>query len=213
NDDALPGCDGRVRCKDAGSARSIATGATEDAAACRPARPGGPSFILRRVLKLLVLTSSYPTPEAPVAGIFVREYAQVAARSAEVEIAHLERGGASRIRVERQQGEELPTLRVRYPRGPGSLAWHLAAARAAWSALPFEPDLIFAHFVVAGVPAVILGRLHRKPVAISENWGIFLPDNPDPVTLRLRLAARFAFGRADLVLPASDAMARALRGL
>ena len=80
-------------------------------------------------------------------------------------------------------------------RGPGWLAWHRAAARAAWSALPFEPDLIFAHFVVAGVPAVILGRLHRKPVAISENWGIFLPDNPDPVTLRLRLAARCVAGR------------------
>jgi glycosyltransferase involved in cell wall biosynthesis len=143
----------------------------------------------------------------------VREYARVAARRAEVAVAHLDRGGAPRIRVERQNGEELPTMRVRYPRGPGSIAWHLAAARAAWRALPFEPDLIFAHFVVAGVPAVILGRLHGKPVAISENWGIFLPDNPDPVTLPLRLAARFAFGRADVVLPASEAMARALRDL
>jgi hypothetical protein len=46
DDDALPGCDGRVRCKDAGSARSPqATGATEDVAACRPARSGRPFFI------------------------------------------------------------------------------------------------------------------------------------------------------------------------
>jgi pantoate--beta-alanine ligase len=40
--DSSPGCDGRVRCKDAGSARIRSdTGATEDAAARRPARPGG----------------------------------------------------------------------------------------------------------------------------------------------------------------------------
>jgi pantoate--beta-alanine ligase len=39
---SLPGRDGRVRCKDAGSARIRSdTGATEDAAARRPARPGG----------------------------------------------------------------------------------------------------------------------------------------------------------------------------
>src|SRR5207244_10588638 len=103
-----------------GAAAAAATDARADHRPAPGAAQGSRSARLRppardqreEALKLLVLTSSYPTPEAPVAGIFVREYAQVAARSAEVEIAHLERGGAPRIRVERQQGEELPTLRV-----------------------------------------------------------------------------------------------------
>ena len=41
---SLTGCDGRVRGKDAGCAGSGATGATEDAAARRPAQPGSPCF-------------------------------------------------------------------------------------------------------------------------------------------------------------------------
>jgi glycosyltransferase involved in cell wall biosynthesis len=128
-------------------------------------------------------------------------------------VAHLDRDGGARLRSVSGDDDGLPLVRVRYPRSPAGIAWHLAAAQVAWRNLPFEPDLIHAHFVVAGVPAVILGRMHRKPVVISENWGIFLPDNPDPVTRRLRLAARFAFGRADLVLPVSGAMAHALRAI
>src|SRR5205085_4319078 len=139
-----------------------------------PARRDG-----TEALKVLVLTSSYPTPEEPVGGIFVQEYARTVAREAEVAVVHLQRGGARRMLVERQPDGDLPALRVRFPPGPGWFAWNLAAAHAAWRRLPFEPDVIYAHFVVAGVPAVVLGRLHRKPVVISENLRVFLPDHPD----------------------------------
>lgn len=148
-----------------------------------------------------------------MAGVFVREYALAAADHAEVVVAHLDRGGGAGLHVTSKIEDGLRLVHVRYPRSPAGIAWHLAAAQAAWRRLPFDPDLIHAHFVVAGVPAVVLGRLHRKPVVISENWGIFLPDNPDPVTLPLRFGARFAFGRAELVLPVSEAMERALRAL
>jgi len=164
-------------------------------------------------LKVLVLTSSYPTPEQPVGGIFVREYARAAADRADVVVAHLDRNGGARVHTTAIDDEGLPLVRVQYPRSPAGLVWHLAAAEAAWRRLPFEPDLIHAHFVIAGIPAVLLGRLHRKPVVISENWGIFLADNPDRVKLPLRIGARFAFGRANLVLPVSDAMERSLRQL
>jgi glycosyltransferase involved in cell wall biosynthesis len=164
-------------------------------------------------LKVLVLTSSYPTPEQPVGGIFVQEYARAAADHADVVVAHLDRNGGTRVRTTTVDDDGLPLVRVQYPRSPAGLAWHLAAAETAWRRLPFEPDLIHAHFVVAGIPAVLLGRLHRKPVVISENWGIFLADNPDRVKLPLRIGARFAFGQAKLVLPVSEAMERALRQL
>ena len=45
DDHAPTGRDGRVRCKDAGSVDSSAIRATEDAAARRTARPGGPCFV------------------------------------------------------------------------------------------------------------------------------------------------------------------------
>jgi glycosyltransferase involved in cell wall biosynthesis len=165
--------------------------------------------------KVLLLKSSYPTPEQPVAAIFVREYARLAAQDAELAVVHLDRGGADSLKVERRDDEGIPTVRVRYPSGrPGTrFAWHVRAARAAWNNRPLEPDLIFAHFVVAGLPAVALGRLHGVPVLISENWGIFLPDCPDPLTLPVKAAGRVAFGGARLVLPASAALEQGIRNL
>jgi L-malate glycosyltransferase len=165
--------------------------------------------------KVLLLTSSYPMPEQPVAGIFVREYARLAAQDAELGVVHLDRGGADGLRVERRDDDGIPTVRVRYPLGrPGTrFAWHARATRAAWNNRPLEPDLIFAHFVVAGLPAVVLGRLHGVPVLISENWGIFLPDCPDPLTLPVKAAGRVAFGGARLVLPASAALEQGIRNL
>jgi glycosyltransferase involved in cell wall biosynthesis len=165
--------------------------------------------------KVLLLTSSYPTPEQPVAGIFVREYARLAARDAELGVVHLDRGGADGLHVERADDEGIPTVRVRYPAGRAGtrFAWHMRATRAAWRNRPLQPDVIFAHFVVAGLPAVVLGRLHGVPVVISENWGIFLPDCPDPLTLPVKLAGRVAFGGARLVLPASAALERGIRDI
>jgi predicted nucleic acid-binding protein len=48
NDASPPGRDGQVRDKDAGSARSSATGATEDAVSRRPVRSGGRGFDLQQ---------------------------------------------------------------------------------------------------------------------------------------------------------------------
>jgi glycosyltransferase involved in cell wall biosynthesis len=145
--------------------------------------------------------------------VFVHEYVKAAARDAEVFVVHLVRDGTRRMRFERWEQDGIRGLRVRFPGGRAWFAWQLAAARAAWRRLPFDPDVIYAHFAITGVPAALLGRLHRKPVVISENWGIFLESNPEPVTAPIKLAARVAFGGADLVLPVSEATAQPLREL
>lgn len=152
-------------------------------------------------MKVLCLTTAYPTPEEPVAGIFVREHVEAARAHAEVEVVHLQRGGARRIEVERDD----EAWRVRYPARPAT-GWHLAAA-ARGLRLVRGPDLVHAHFFLAGLPAVLF---QRRPVVVSEHWSVFLPEDPLRLGPGGRLAARVAFGRAALVLPVSAALQRGI---
>lgn len=164
-------------------------------------------------MRVLFLTTSYPTEPAPVAGVFVKEHARAAAEHADVAVLHLDRSHDHRglPRLSRVEHEEFPTWRVTYPWSPmpASAVAHVAAAARGWRAVRrsgFDPDVIHAHFFLAGVPAVLLGRFAHTPVVVTEQWSVFLPDDPMELTRPLRAAARFAYERADLVLPASNAL-------
>ncbi len=161
------------------------------------------------------MTTAYPTPESPVAGVFVKEHARAAALHADIAVVHLDRGGGSATSPTRVAGEEFPTWRVGYRSRPVpvSVAAHLAGARRAYRAVRrdgFEPDLIHAHFFLAGLPAVLIGRRSHKPVVVTEQWSVFLPSDPMELSAALRRAARYAFEHADLVLPASEALRRGI---
>lgn len=164
--------------------------------------------------RVLVVTTSYPTVEAPVAGVFVRAHA-AAARSAgaELEILHLERTpGLRRLRVERETDETgLQVTRVRFPFSPRIVTYPalLAAAWVGFRAVlrgGFSPDVVHAHFLTAGYPAVRWARRRGIPLVISEHWSVFLPDDPMQLSPLLLRAARHAFERAALVLPVSQAL-------
>jgi glycosyltransferase involved in cell wall biosynthesis len=168
-------------------------------------------------MRVLFITTSYPTEAAPVAGVFVKEHARAAAEHAEVAVLHLDRSHDHRglPRLSRVEREDFPTWRVAYPWSPmpASAVAHFAAAARGWRAVRrsgFDPDVIHAHFFLAGVPAVLLGRFTHTPVVVTEQWSVFLPDDPMELTRPLRASARFAYERADLVLPASDALRRGI---
>lgn len=169
-------------------------------------------------MKVLFLTASYPTADEPLLGVFVKEHARAAATRADVAVVHLDRSPVRRLDVSRARGEEFPTWRVRYPRAPAAASYAgnligaargLACARSAG----FDPDVIHAHFVLAAVPAVVLGRLRRKPVVVTEQWSVFLPEDPLTLSALMRRVARFAFTRADVVMPVSTALADGIRAL
>jgi glycosyltransferase involved in cell wall biosynthesis len=150
-------------------------------------------------LRVLVLTTSYPTPEEPVPGIFVREHVEAVRPHCEVTVVHLQRADVRRIELDRDD----EAWRVRYPRRPAT-PWHLAAGLRGLR-LERGCDLVHAHFFLAGLPAVLF---QRRPVVVSEHWSVFLPEDPASLGAGGRLAARVAFGRAALVLPVSDALRR-----
>lgn len=166
-------------------------------------------------MRVLFLTASYPTAEDPLLGIYVKEHARAAAAQADIAVVHLDRAATHRLRVSQTEGEEFPTWRVRYPRTPEPLSYlaNVVGALLAYRRVRrsgFEPDLIHAHFFLAGVPAVLLGRLLRKPVVVTEHWSVFLTDDPATLGPIVRRAARLAFEHAALVLPVSDALRRGI---
>lgn len=153
-------------------------------------------------MRVLCLTTSYPTAAEPVSGIFVREHVEAAREHADIEVVHLQRTESVR-RIEIEHDQE--AWRVRYPARPAT-AWHLAAA-ARILRLVRGHDLIHAHFFLAALPAVLF---QRRPVVVSEHWSVFLPEDPMTLGMSGRLAARVAFGRAARVLPVSTALQAAI---
>jgi len=170
-------------------------------------------------MKVLFITSSYPVPEHPWLGIFVREHARAVAPHAEVAVALLDRSDDVRgIHVEDEADTEFTAVRVRYPARPAPLSYlsNVAAAALAYARLRrrgFEPDVIHAHFFLAGAPAVALGKLLGKPVVVTEQWSVFLPDDPMTLSPAMQRVARFTYEHADVVMPVSEALRKGIQAI
>lgn len=170
--------------------------------------------------RVLFLTAAYPIPDHQLVGIFVKEHARAVAAHYDVAVVHLDRQDDVRglIQIDEVDDPEFPTVRIRYPRGPAQLSYagNLAAAVTGLYRLRrrgFDPDVLHAHFFLAGIPAVMLGWALHKPVVVTEQWSVFLPTDPATLSPLMRRAARFAFTRADIVLPVSAALRDGIRAL
>ena len=159
------------------------------------------------------MTSSYPTPERPIDAIFVKEHARAAAQHAEVAVLHLDRVADAPLlpSPKRMPDPDFPTWRVAYRRSPEPFSYtaNLVAALRGFACARragFDPDVIHANFFLAGIPAVVLGRLFRKPVVLTEHWTVFLTEDPARLGKAMTRAARFAFEGAAIVLPVSDSL-------
>jgi glycosyltransferase involved in cell wall biosynthesis len=156
-------------------------------------------------MRVLFVTTSWPTKESPVEGVFVQEYAHAVAELADVRVLHLHRapGGLEKI------GDDPPAWRLGYRGLPrpfsysGFLIGPLRAMRGR------SPDVIHTHSFLATLAALPL----RRPIVYSEHWSAFLPEGGDRLSQPMRQAAKFALRRADLVLPVSEALRRELARL
>jgi glycosyltransferase involved in cell wall biosynthesis len=72
----------------------------------------------------------------------------------------------------------------------------------------WRPDIIHAHAFIAGVPAAVLGRLHRIPVVTTEHYTDF---QTRKLTFPQRAKARFAMNRSRMVLPVSKVLEDSIR--
>lgn len=172
-------------------------------------------------LKILFLPAWYPSEDSPLSGVFIREHARAASLCNDVVVVHSYGSPDQTAKGLYQVGEAVEdgvrTVRIRY-RSPSTassspisrLMRLLVTFRYLSGFLkgPWRPDVIHAHVYSAGVPAVLLGLVHRIPVVVTEHWTWFALHK---LTWERRLAARFALNRARLVLPVSGHLREQLR--
>jgi glycosyltransferase involved in cell wall biosynthesis len=99
------------------------------------------------------------------------------------------------------------TYRLRSVGGYCLYCWRTYVALRAIRRTGWRPDIIHAHVYTAGVPAVVLGKLYRLPVVITEHSTAF---PRDLVRGNDKLMARFVFAHAAVVCPVSESLKRSI---
>ncbi len=172
-------------------------------------------------LKVLFITSGFPTKEIPVVGTFVREQAKAVQLYNDVTVIHMvgqDQGlkGLWRMsqEVDKNLAAGIPTYRIWYrhvsvPRVTYFIyIWSIFQMFRRIVALGFRPDIIHAHFYDVAVPAVIIGKLYRIPVLVTEHSSNF----PRKRLHRYDIwGTKFAFKFADLVMPVSKSLQRSIQ--
>jgi glycosyltransferase involved in cell wall biosynthesis len=164
--------------------------------------------------RVLVVAGWYPSPEAPIDGVFVREHARAAALRHEVVVLAIRAASGPGPLVIRTDGVEdgLRTVRIRHRAlpGPTAGALYVPAARRALRGLEaegFRPDVIHGHVYAAGLLGVLLARRRGIPVVISEHFSGF---QLGTVSRAQGAMARAAFRGAAVVCPVSESLRAAL---
>lgn len=171
-------------------------------------------------LKVLFVTNWYPTQKEPAKAVWVREQAKAAQLYDDVLVLHcagpdVDLNSLWRIQEETEENlrEGIPTWRMWYR--PSAIPqtsfltyfWTIVRSCGYLVRQGFRPDLIHAHIYDAGAPAIAFAKLNRIPVVISEHFSSF----PRRTLGRLDLCkARLAFRCADLVIPPSHFLQRAI---
>jgi glycosyltransferase involved in cell wall biosynthesis len=171
-------------------------------------------------LKILFITNWYPTPEEPAKAVWAREHAKAVKLYDDVHVLHCvgtDLSLKSRWKTEEESNEDLrdgiPTHRVWYRPLPIAKLSYLIYLWGIFRTFQlivkegFRPDVIHVHVYDAGGPAILIGRLNRIPVVVTEQFSSF----PRALLGRLDLLkARFAFRWANKVLPVSQALQKAI---
>jgi len=165
-------------------------------------------------VRVLVVPKWYPWPDRPVFGIFCREQARALARRHDVVVLASDAvrdPGFAVFQLTDAVEDGLRTMRVRYRRPrfrPAAMACQSLGMLVALCKLRHQrwrPDVVHAHVYSAGLPALVLGRLSRARVVVSEHYTGFVRGKINGSDL---LTARLAFRYADLVAPVSENLAR-----
>lgn len=160
-------------------------------------------------LKILFIAGWYPSKSNRVYGTFIKEHAKAVSLYNDVIVIYSE--GIKRLinklfKVEDNVEDGIRTLRLCYRKSPITKTtyfiylWSMFEIFRKLRRTGWKPDIIHAHVFLAGVPAVILGKIYKIPVVITEHWSGF----PRHMLGKLDLVkARFALNRAKIVLPVS----------
>jgi len=172
-------------------------------------------------MRVLFITAWYPARSSPLNGIYVREHAKAVQLFNDVAVLHIggSDAGLKRLWVMDEEtdndlNEGILTYRIWHRLLSIPMATyfvHLLSVYWAFRCIVakgFRPHIIHAHVYEAAVSAVIIGRIHRIPVVVTEHSSKF-PSRA--LTRREQWKVRFAYRFSGLVIPVSQFLQRAIQ--
>jgi glycosyltransferase involved in cell wall biosynthesis len=168
-----------------------------------------------KALKVLCLPAWYPSEDNPVEGVFVKEQAKAVNLYDDVIVLYITQSKTAKklYTVSDSVEEGIRTIRVKYAHSPLPYTNYLLSflvpifitilVSRRLIKEGFRPDVIHAHVFTAGVPAVIMGRLHKIPVIITEHYSNFIDHTLSKLEV---IIAKYVMTRANLVLPVSNCL-------
>lgn len=163
-------------------------------------------------MNVLLFPARYPSPARPFLATFHREHARALQTRHQVAVLDAPREDTpsldARWRIADEVADGVRVVRVQYRRSPipkTSLAAHIASAVAGARHLVrtgFRPQIVHAHMYFVALAAVVVGRLLRTPVVVSEHAECFAGSMPRAALVETRLALKLA----DLVVPDSASL-------
>lgn len=169
-------------------------------------------------MNVLLIPSSYPTRRETWQGNYVHEFSRSLALEHEVTVVYPQQLGRPGVGdepffVEEQLEPRIRLVNYTYPHLAKSwMLSYLAAFRKVRRRIGREwrADVIFAHIVMpAGPAALLLGRLFRVPVVLTEHWGPaadWLKEPPVPRGL-MRTVVENTYRRVDYLTAVSESLA------
>lgn len=169
-------------------------------------------------MNVLLIPSSYPTRRETWQGNYVHEFARSLALEHDVTVVYPQQLGKAGVGdepffIEEQLEPRIRLVNYTYPHL--SKSWmlsYLGAFRKVWRRVRREwrVDVIYAHIVMpAGPAALLLGRLFRLPVILTEHWGPagdWLKEPPVPRGL-MRTVVEHTYRRVDYLTAVSESLA------
>ncbi len=170
-------------------------------------------------LRVLFIATWYAEPNNPFYGAFIKNHAMAASLHNDVVVIYNETpvpGEPSRLCCIASDKVEdgIRTIRTTFRRGGCRRLNNLLYVVVIYWAFRklfeenWRPDVIHAHVYPAGVAAVIIGKVYRIPVVITEHQTLVATGQ---LKKRSERKLRLAMNRAKLVLPVSEDLATAVR--
>jgi len=169
-------------------------------------------------LKILFLPAWYPSEKNPVAGIFIKEYAKAVSLYNEVVVLYSE-GNNRKLKkiwdtISDKSEDSIRTIRIQHrsffiPKVTYLL--YLLSIKKTFRKLLKEnwmPNIIHVHVYSVGVPAIILGKIYKIPVVITEHFSAF---SRHALARTEAIKAKLVMNKADIILPVSKNLQKAIK--
>lgn len=167
-------------------------------------------------LKILFIAGWYPSEDNPISGIFIKEHAKAVSIYNDVVVLHSRQSNSpakNRLEIFDEVEDGMRTIRIKHSKSPIPKITRFIHLYSVWKIFrkllkeKWKPDIIHAHLYWAGVAGVLLGRMYKIPVIITEHHSGF----PRHLLGRRALVeAKFALRRAKIILAVSGFLKRSI---